>query len=81
MKQLSDSVSEEAVASSFSIFVLSGILILAIGDFSGLVPVAGSELLASGSLAHLICGVHLTCRRHLYFQNRRYFGIFGPCIS
>lgn len=38
---LSDSASEEAVACSFSIFVSSGIVILVIGDSSGLMPVMG----------------------------------------
>lgn len=58
------------MACSFSVSVSSGILISAIGNSSGLVPVAGVELLASELLAH----VHVTTEKGtLFFQFRRLF--------
>lgn len=45
---LLDSASKEVVAGLFSVLVSSGKLILAIGDSSGLVPVADNELLSQG---------------------------------
>lgn len=45
---LLDSTSKEDVAGLFSVLVSSDKLILAIGDSSGLVSVAGNELLSQG---------------------------------
>lgn len=53
MELLLDSESERTATGSFSVFISSNILITADGDYSGLMPMAGSELLASRLLARV----------------------------